>query len=122
MKIKKFSQINENKLDNSQEIYEFNLTFEDIRKIILLIMDTDFDVSKYDTSQISLSTKEHPKFGKYIHIDIPMVNKEYTEYKSYGFEIKIYKDGFISYENGSDVKMKFDNALEIYSILLKKMK
>lgn len=34
------------------------------------------------------------------------------------FYLKIYEDGFISYENNGGCKFKFDNCIEIYKIVI----
>lgn len=116
-------QIKESKEDlpilDDEEMYLFNLRMKDIRKIIVLI----FDGLGYDMDDLALlktitiSGQEVPdshrgKGGKYILVSSTTIQ----------FEIKIWENGFIALENGLDVKLKFDNPLKVYDILLKRMK
>ncbi|MFW6226104.1 MAG: hypothetical protein ACOC3V_04025 [bacterium] len=125
MKIKRFEQISENKETHSDnEIYAFNLRMIDIRNIIKLIAG-GYGLPVEDTKylkEINLKiVKSHRNSGEYILINIPLVDKK-GELSMYGFEIKIWEDGFISFENGVNVIMKMPNALNVYEILLNRMK
>jgi len=114
-------QVKESKQDDldDNEIYDFNLRMIDIRKILVILFSSigvDMD-DKGILKSIELSVIERPpsswdKGGKYI----------YANSTKMAWEVKIWEDGFVSLENGGGVKIKFDNALKVYDILLNRMK
>jgi len=121
MEVKKFGEINESlkvhKDDN--DVYAFNLRMKDIRKIIVLIyggntsMDMD-DLKVLKSINISV-VNQSPSYkgqgGEFIYVD-----------NGLDFVIKIWENGFVAFENGLDVMFKFNNVLEVYEIILKRMK
>ena len=115
------SEIKESKIEvlDDEEFYLFNLKMKDIRKIIVLIygglginMDDKNFLKSINIRGMKQPSSHKEKGGEYI-----FVNSTQTP-----FEIKIWEDGFVALENGMDVKLKYENALKIYDVLLKRMK
>ena len=110
-------QIRESVADDN-DIFEFNLRMTDIRKIIVLIYGDKFNMDdKRLLKTISISVMDAQAShlgpaGTYILVNSPEI----------GADIKIWEDGFVSLDNGMGVMLKFDNALEVYDTLLKRMK
>jgi len=122
MKVKKLNEINESlkvhKDDN--DIYAFNMRMKDIRKIIVLIFSANTNLDMDDLTvlkSINISVVNQPpstrngQGGEFIYVDSGL-----------GMVIKIWENGFVAFENGLDVMFKFDNVLEVYEIILKRMK
>jgi len=123
MKVKKLSEINETLgvHKDDDDVYVFNLRMKDIRKIIVLIfggntnLDMD-DLSVLKSINISVvnqqpSARNGQQGGEFVHVE-----------NGLGFVIKIWENGFVAFENGLDVMFKFDNVLEVYEIILDRMK
>jgi hypothetical protein len=120
MKVKKFNENSQEDIPvlDDEEIFAFGLKMKYIRKIIILLfseLGLDMDdlslLKKIKLSVHSVSPSHINSGGKYILVTEPR-----------GFEIKIWEDGFVSLENGSSVKIKYDCALEVYDIIVKNMK
>ena len=118
---------------------------KDLNKIAQLMMSNDYDVKNYDLKQIQWSTfpdtlLNSDNNGNLVETTIEMIkgvigfkiyeddktNPYYItkkvegielEYFPWGFEIYIYPDGYISYENGSNVKMYYPNSMKVNKIL-----
>lgn len=55
---------------------------------------------------------------RYMKINVPVkINGEYLD--GIGFEIKVWDDGQVAYENGNGIAMKMPNALSVYELLLR---
>lgn len=119
---------------------------ETLNDIAKLVIHNDYDLEEYDFKQISWEiipsslqradqkTKVVEEFGteKIIGtVKFPVREKDKTssfylrakdegeelKYMSWGYEVHIHADGFVSYENGSGIKMYYPNSFEIMKIL-----
>lgn len=126
------------------------LNNDDIIKIAKLVMSSEFDLEQYDYSKLQITTmndvlvRTDQKKKMVSDLDVTIIkvlilrpveteaDKESPVYKRsvddgkplkyfpWGHEMYIYPDGFISYENGSGVKIQYPNTIEISKILISK--
>ena len=115
------------KLANPDEDFFKGITIRDMLEIAKLATQYDFDWENYDLSKLTFAVyQQTPNIRngfddyQYAQMNIPLKsnNGEYN----FGFELKFFEDGYISYENGMDVKMRMTNPIECYKILSEKMK
>lgn len=117
-----------------------------LKEIAKLVISNDFDLEEYDFEQIEWikspdtieradqETKILEELGTEIIkgvVKFPVTEKDKTspyylrakdegeelKYMPWGFEIYIKADGYVSYENGSGVKMYYPNSFKIMEIL-----
>lgn len=117
-----------------KEKKEYGLTKEDFFEILKLaipegnIDDVSIEIETYDLSK--LKEDQWPLFMARMNISRKEIrNKEIKRFKatipiSKGkpwmyFEFFLYPDGFISYENGSGIMMRYENPIAINKILIK---
>lgn len=110
------------------ELYYFGLTFGDIRQIIKLVTEgvIDIESENYDITKITLSVYDsnpspYNDFakGEYICASIPLK----TEGDNlFSFDIKIWDDGFVAFDNGNGIMMRYPNAPKVYDIINNKFK
>ncbi len=114
---------------NPDEVYLFNIRMKDIQDIIKLVVVDSIDIFKegYDRKKIMIEGLEskgtpHNMFqgGKHILIRVPLDTS--IEGYSPSFEIKIYEDGFVSYENGNGCMMRYPNFYEVAEIVNERIK
>lgn len=101
------------------------LKVKHIRNIIDLILDgRETDKSLIDIVEEILAPSIFAEYnGNRLNINIPIKLKATdAEFYKYGYEIHIYDNGLINYNNGSDVMMRFENPLEIYKIIVENFK
>ena len=124
------------------------LNNEDIIKITKLIMSNDFDLEKYDYSKLQITTmndilvKTNQEEKTFSDLDVSVIkvliprpvetakdlespvykrsvdDGDPIKYFPWGYEVYIYPDGFISFENGSGGKLQYPNTIEISKILI----
>lgn len=112
---------------NPDEDYFNGLTPNDMLSIAKLATEHIIDWEHYAKKHLEFSVLQqtpNPRNDfsnlKYALMDIPVKTKK-GEYFP-GYELKFFEDGFISFENGFDVQLKFSNPLECYKILSQKLK
>lgn len=110
------------------EVYKFGLTYNDIVEICALA-NSHYDWTKYDKAQLSIDFKEVEKTTfnepfEVIQLWIRVPEKDYDENPyGIGYTLKIYSNGLIMQETwGGGSRMKYENPLKIYKIMLQKFK
>jgi hypothetical protein len=119
--------MDDKKYDPDKDFFR-GLTIRDIVSIAELATAHDFDWKTLNKANLTFAvykSKANPYNDftamQYALMNIPLSNNPPGKY-SHGFEFKIFEDGYISYENGSDVKMRIYNPIECYKIIEQKMK
>jgi len=111
--------------NNAEDIYMFNMRMKDIREVIRLVVaeSINIDAEDYDMKKIMIhGYKGEPNpyndfcDKKYIQINVPLETPKDANY-SPRFEIKIFEDGFVSYENGNGCMLKYPNFFEVARIV-----
>lgn len=115
------------KLVPADEPFFCNITIRELFEVVKLATGKDYDWSIYDPNRLIWSVKQnrpsiHNDFSSdtFALVELPFLSKN-GKYGEFGFEVKFFEDGFVSYENGSDVKMRVSNPLKVYELMLKYM-
>ena len=116
-----------NKKYNPDDPFFNGLTIRDMLEVAKLATSDTTDWDCYDLSKLTFGIyQQSPNIRngfsdyKFAQMNIPFKSKG-KEYFG-GFELKFFEDGYLSYENGLDVKLRISNPIEGYKILSEKMK